>query len=75
MADNFAALNPTHSKFLATKDLNLLKKHNKNQLASRILKVVFAFSKWPHLHRAYIISVCIYYAMAVVIDIKVLKLG
>ena len=47
MAGNFAALWPTDSKFLATKDLNLLK----NQVASSILKVVFAFSKWPHLHR------------------------
>ena len=51
MAGNFAALWPTDSKFLATKDLNLLKKHTKNQMASSILKVVFAFSKWPHLHR------------------------
>ena len=51
MAGNFAALWPTDSKFLATKDLNLLKKHTKNQVASSILKVVFAFSKWPHLHR------------------------
>ena len=50
-ASNFAALWPTDPKFLALKDLNLLKKHNKNQVASSILKVVFAFSKWPHLHR------------------------
>ena len=51
MAGNFAALWPTDSKFLATKDLNLLKKHTKNQMASSILKVVFALSKSPHLHR------------------------
>ena len=38
-------------KFLAFKDLNLLKKHTKNQDASSILKVVFALSKSPHLHR------------------------
>ena len=50
-ASNFAALWPTDPKFLALKDLNLLKKHTKNQVASSILKVVFAFSKWPHLHR------------------------
>ena len=56
MAGNFAALWPTDSKFLATKDLNLLKKHTKNQMASSILKVVFAFSKWPHLHRAYLLA-------------------
>ena len=65
MASNFAALWPTDSKFSAIKDLNLLKKHIKNQVASSILKVVFAFSKWPHLHRAYVISGCIFFAMAV----------
>ena len=51
MAGNFAALWPIDSKLLATKDLNLLKKHTKNQMASSILKVVFALSKSPHLHR------------------------
>ena len=65
MAGNFAALWPTDPKFLALKDLNLLKKHIKNQVASSILKVVFAFSKWPHLHRAYVISGCIFFATAV----------
>ena len=55
-ASNFAALWPTDPKFLALKDLNLLKKHTKNQVASSILKVVFAFSKWPHLHRAYLLA-------------------
>ena len=65
MARNFAALWPTDSKFSATKDLNLLKKHIKNQVASSILKVVFSFSKWPHLHRAYVISGCIFFATAV----------
>ena len=52
-ASNFAALWPTDPKFLALKDLNLLIKHTKNQEASSILRVVFALSKWPHLHRAY----------------------
>ena len=51
MANNFAAHWPTDPKFLALKDLNLLKKHTKNQEASSILRVVFALSKWPHLHR------------------------
>ena len=51
MAGDFAALWPTDSKFLATKDLNLLKKHTKNQMASSVLEVVFALSKSPHLHR------------------------
>ena len=53
MAGNFAALWPTDLKLLAFKDLNLLKKHTKNQMASSIWKVGFAFSKWPHFHRAY----------------------
>ena len=48
---NFAALWPNNSKFLAKKDLNLLKRYTKNQEASSILKVDFALSKWPHLHR------------------------
>ena len=64
-ACNFAALQPTDPKFLALKDLNLLKKHTKNQVASSILKVIFAFSKWPHLHRAYVISGCIFFTTAV----------
>ena len=51
MAGKFAALWPTDPKFLALKDLNLLKKHTKNQEASSILRVVFGLSKWPHLHR------------------------
>ena len=50
-AGNFAALWPTDPKFLALKDLNLLKKYIKNQETSSILKVDFALSKWPHLHR------------------------
>ena len=36
MASNFAALYSKDSKFSATKDLNLLKKHIKNQVASSI---------------------------------------
>ena len=50
-ASNFAVLWPTDPKFSAFKDLNLLKKHTKNQEASSILRVVFALSKSPHLHR------------------------
>ena len=56
MTDIFAALWHTDLKFLSLKDLNLLKKHTKNQEASSILRVVFALSKWPHLHRAYVVS-------------------
>ena len=51
MAGNFAALWPTDPKFSAFKDLNLLKKHIKNQEASSILRVVFILSKSHHLHR------------------------
>ena len=51
MAGNFAAHWPTDPKFSALKHLNFLKKHTKNQEASSILRVVFALSKWPHLHR------------------------
>ena len=50
-ASNFAALWPTDPKFSAFKHLNLLKKHIKNQEASRILRVFFSLSKWPNLHR------------------------
>ena len=50
-ASSFEALWPTDSKFSAIKDLNLLKRYTKNQEAGSILKVDFALSKWPHLHR------------------------
>ena len=40
------------------KALNLLKKHFENQEASSILRLGFAFSKWPYLHRAYLVTVC-----------------
>ena len=65
MAGNFAALWPEDSKFLAFNNLNLLKKHTKNQIGSSILEAVFVFSKWPHLHRIYVISGCIFFARAV----------
>ena len=53
MAGNFAAHWPTDSKVSALKHLNFLKRHTKNQEASSILRVVFALSKWPHLHREF----------------------
>ena len=55
-ASNFAALQSTDPIFTKSKDLNPLKKHIKNQEASSILKLVFAPSKWPHLHRACLLS-------------------
>ena len=59
-ADNFAALWPTDSKFLALKDLNPFKTVSKVQKTSSILRVGFALSKWPHLHRAYVVGGCIF---------------
>ena len=55
-ASNFAALWPTDLKFLAFKDLNPFSKRIKFEEATSILKVVFSFSKWPHLHRAYVVG-------------------
>ena len=46
-ASNVAALWPTHLKFSALKDLNLLKTMSKFQEACSILKVGFTLSKWP----------------------------
>ena len=40
------------------KDLNLLKKHTKNQEAGSILKVFSALSKGLRFHRAYLVTVC-----------------
>ena len=49
MAGNFVALWPTDPKFSALKDLNLFSTLPKVQEASRILRMCFALSKWPHL--------------------------
>ena len=65
IASNFAALWPTDPKFLTLKDLNPLKKYSKNQEASSILKVVFVISKWPHLHRAYLLWIWYSYLQTV----------
>ena len=58
MAGNFAALWPTDSKFSALKDLILFSTVSKDQKASSILKVGFSLSRWPHLHRVYLVTVC-----------------
>ena len=39
-------------------DLSLFSTESKAQEASSILKVGFALSKWPHLHRVYLVTVC-----------------
>ena len=64
-AGNFKAPRPTDPKLLALKDLNLLKRYIKNQEASSILRVDFAISKRPHLHRAYLVTECKHMSVAV----------
>ena len=63
--DNFEAIWPNDLKSLAIKDLNRLKKYAKYQEASRIFKVGFALSKWPNLHRAYVVTVRVHLILAV----------
>ena len=58
LAGHFAALWPTDPKFSALKDLNPSSTVSKIKKAGSILKVVFALSKWPHLHSAYLVTVC-----------------
>ena len=57
MAGNFAALWPTDSKFSALKDLILFSTVSKVQETGSILRLGFACSMWPHLHRAYSVTV------------------
>ena len=57
MAGNFAALWPTDPKFSALKDLKPFKTVPRVQEAGCILRVGFTCSKWPHLHRAYVVTV------------------
>ena len=64
-ASNFAALWPLHLKFLEVKDLNLSLKFFKFQGAGSILRVGFAWSKWPHFQRVYLVTVCKQSLMAV----------
>ena len=74
MASNFATLWPTDSKFLALKNLNPLKTVLKFQEASSVLKMGFALSKWPHLHRAYLVTVREYLSQSVEIRWKLCKI-
>ena len=41
-----------------------MKKYTKNQEASSILRVDFALSNWPHLHRAYLVTVPKYFSLS-----------
>ena len=47
-AGNFEALWPKDTKFLALKDLNLLKRYSKSQEKRWIFRIDFALSNWPH---------------------------
>ena len=70
-ASNFAALQSRDSIFTSLKDLNLLKKHIKNQEAGSILMVFFVLSKQPHFHRAYLVTV--HKQMYIAVSIKKLQ--
>ena len=63
MDGNFATVSPRD--FLALKDLNPFTSVSKVQEASSILRVGFALSKWPDLHRAYLVTVREYLFFAV----------
>ena len=54
---NFEAIQPKDLKTSGIKVLNRFKKYAKHQEASSILWVGFSFSKLPHLHRAYVVTV------------------
>ena len=51
-ASNFEALNFTDLIFEVSKDLNLLKKHTKNQEASYNFRLGLALSNRPHFNSA-----------------------
>ena len=57
MASNFAALSPKDTKFSVLKDLNPFSTVSKVEEAGSSLKAGFALSMWPHLHRAYLVTV------------------
>ena len=56
-SNNFAALWSTNPKFSALKDLNSFSTVSKVENAGNSLKAGFALSKWPHLHRGYLVTV------------------
>ena len=57
-ASNFEVLWPKDLKFSAFQDVFFFSIVSKVQEASSILRVGFALSKWPHFHRAYLVTVC-----------------
>ena len=56
-ASNFEALLTTNPILTALKDLNLLKKHIKNQEANKNYKLGFALSKRPQVNSVYLVRV------------------
>ena len=56
--------------FTVFKDLNLLKKYIKNQEASYDFRLGFALSNRPHLHRAYLVTLCTFFVMAVIVVLQ-----
>ena len=64
-AGNLKALFSTDPIFTVLKDLNLLKKYTKNEEASYNLRLGFALSKRPQLHRAYLVTVQFHLILAV----------
>ena len=68
---NFEAIWQKDLKFLEIKDLNCLKKYAKYQEASSILWVGFALSKWPHLHRAYVVTM----PFILILAVRLMEIG
>ena len=56
-AGNFKALCPTDPKFLALKDLKLLKRYIKYQETSYNFRLGFALSNRPHFNSTYLLRV------------------
>ena len=70
MAGNFTTLWLTDPEFSALKDLNPFKIVSKVQDASSILRVIFAHSNWPHLHRDYLVTVRFHLILAVAVYVS-----
>ena len=59
-ARDFEVLLSTDLIFTVVKDLNLLKKHTKNQEASCNFRLGFALSYRPHFHSAFYLNAILY---------------
>ena len=56
-ASNFAALWPTDPILIAMKVLNPFERYTKVQQPSYVFRINYARSKWPHFHRACLVTV------------------